>query len=65
MSGKVRIDPRQGNAGSLGDWLANPKNRAKMYRSDKADAADLARMAEEERQREAEPQTQPRTPKKL
>ena len=52
MSGKVRIDPRQGNAGDLGEWLANPKNRAKMYRHDKEAAVELAAMREAEEARE-------------
>lgn len=52
MSGKVRKDPRQGNAGDLGEWLSKPKNRAKMYRHDKEAAAELAAMREAEEARE-------------
>lgn len=52
MSGKVRKDPRQGNAGDLGKWLSKPKNRAKMYRHDREAAAELAAMREAEEARE-------------
>lgn len=48
MSRRQTTDPRQGNAGDLGKWLANPKNRAKMYRADRAAAAELAAMREAE-----------------
>lgn len=48
MSRTARKDPRQGNAGDLGEWLANPKNRAKMYRNDREAAAELKAMAEAE-----------------
>lgn len=30
-------------------WWANPKNRQKVYASDKADAAELSKLAEEEK----------------
>lgn len=42
MSRRTDTDPRQGNAGSLAKWLANPKNRAKMYAHDREAAKDLA-----------------------
>ncbi len=48
MSRTTRKDPRQGNAGDLGEWLSKPKNRAKMYRHDKEAAAELAAMREAE-----------------
>ena len=44
-------DPRQGKAGRLGEWLANPKNREKMYRSDKEDAAELAQITADARKK--------------
>lgn len=57
MSRKVTTDPRQGNAGDLGEWLSKPKNRAKMYRHDKEAAAELAAMREaEEAQQRATPE---------
>lgn len=52
MSRRQTTDPRQGNAGSLGDWLAKPKNRAKMYRHDREAAAELAAMREAEEARQ-------------
>lgn len=51
MSRRPTTDPRQGNAGDLGKWLANPKNRAKMYRHDREAAADLAKIREQERKK--------------
>lgn len=48
MSRTRATDERQGNAGSLGKWLLNPRNREKMYKHDREAAADLARMREEE-----------------
>lgn len=48
---KSRKDPRQGNAGNLGDWLKNPRNREKMYRHDREAAVELAAIRKEERQR--------------
>lgn len=48
MSRKPTTDPRQGNAGNLGEWLSKPKNRAKMYRADREAAAELAAMREAE-----------------
>lgn len=52
MSRTTRKDPRQGNVGDLGEWLAKPKNRAKMYRHDKEAAAELAAMREAEEEQE-------------
>lgn len=57
MSRTTRKDPRQGNAGDLGEWLSKPKNRANMYRHDKEAAAELAAM------RETEEATRPTTGK--
>lgn len=36
-----KTDPREGNAGSLKNWLGNPKNRKKMYDHDREAAAAL------------------------
>lgn len=48
MSRRQTTDPRQGNAGDLGEWLSKPKNRAKVYAHDRAAAAELAAMREQE-----------------
>ena len=41
MSNGIKKDPRQGNKGSLKKWLADPKNREKMYLHDRDALADL------------------------
>lgn len=63
MSTAAHKDPRQGNAGGLGEWLSKPKNRAKMYRHDREAAAQLAAMREAEEARERATADHTQTPK--
>lgn len=46
MSKKIKI----GGGKSFLSWWANPKNRKKVYDSDRADAEELRKQAEEEEQ---------------
>lgn len=43
---RLQKDPRQGNATDLGKWLADTKNREKMYRHDREAAEYFAKMKE-------------------
>lgn len=48
MSHYNKADPRKGHYGDLGEWLSKPRNREKMYRSDREDAKELSKMGEVE-----------------
>lgn len=43
---------RKARGGGLGEWLADPKNREKMYASDREDAKELLKWREEENNKE-------------
>lgn len=48
MSNNKDVNPKIGGGNSFHRWWNNPKNRKKVFDSDKADAADLQKLIEEE-----------------